>query len=460
MNAPIGNWPANVRTVNGLNLELVTDEPLGQGAEGKVFRTKHGSFAVKIYNAPDDTADSVAERLNRLRWLPLERVPITRLEDLLAPPDVGYVMTLLEDMVAMRTICSPPKGDMGAWYGASGGLRRRLVLLAKCASALAIMHDRGIVYTDVSPGNVLVSADSKHTEVQLIDVDHLQTESSTMQPGMGTKPYIAPEVLRRTTGNTVFSDVHSFSVMAYEALTTNHPLIGDYVNNGPLEHQEYAELGLVPWINHSSDDVNRASSGYPGNLVLTRRLRDLFRRAFEGGLTKPRARPGAGEWADALWSAADRTVVCQSCNHSFYATQENCTWCGTLRPPALVVAVSEEFPRLGDNRGVVLLDSELTLVLQAKQPLQVTARTAVRHAVDPDLVLARLDWDGQDEVRVRNTGSTVLRRVPQSGGAGRQLRPGGTATEKAGAAWSLHFGLERQPHRFLSVQPQESDHVR
>jgi DNA-binding helix-hairpin-helix protein with protein kinase domain len=458
MSAVIGDWPANVRTVSGLNLELITDEPLGQGGEGKVFRTKHGSFAVKIYNAPDVTADRVAERLDQLRWLPLERVPITRVEALLAPPIAGYVMTLLEDMVPMRELSSPPKGDLGAWYGAGGGLRRRLVLLAKCANALATLHDRGIVYSDVSPGNVLISVNREHAEVQLIDVDHLQTESTTMRPGMGTPPYIAPEVLRRRSGNTVFSDVHSFAVMAYETLTTNHPLMGDYVNNGPLEHQEDAELGLVPWIDHSSDDVNRTSSGYPGKPVLTRRLEDLFRRAFEVGLAEPRARPGAGEWADALWSAADRTVVCENCVHSYYVTRDRCEWCGHPRPPVLVIAVSEEFPRLGDSRrGVVLVDRELTLVLQAKRPLRVTARTAVRHAADPDAVLAELDWDGGDEVKVRNRGTATLRRVPQTGGAGRQLRPGGWAPEKAGAAWSLHFGLERQPHRFLSVQPQEQD---
>ncbi|MGK4591670.1 protein kinase domain-containing protein [Amycolatopsis sp. w19] len=438
----------------------MTDNPLGSGGEGIVFRTRRGGFAVKLCNAVGETPVEVDERLKRLRWLPLGGIPICRPLELLAPPHVGYVMELLEDMVALRVLCAPP-GDQedSIWYAAGGGLRRRLVLLAKCAHILATLHDRGIVYSDVSPGNVLVSSIAEHDQVWLVDADNLQTESSAVARRLGTRLYTAPELLRGTTGNTALSDVHSFATMAYEMLTTNHPLIGDFVDEGPAEHEDDAALGLLPWIDHSTDGRNRTEHGYPAELLLTRRLRELFRRTFEEGMADPAARPGAGEWADALHSAADRCVRCAGCPHTFYAARERCPWCGHPRPRVLAVAVLEQLPRLGDSSPVTIPDADLSLVLQEQQPLVVTARSAVRHAVDPTARLLRLAWDGGEEVEVRNVGRGVVRRVPPSGGEGRQLRPGGSATESVHEPWVLHFGPSQHPHRMVAIQPAEASGV-
>ncbi|MEO6087881.1 MAG: hypothetical protein ABIQ18_32705 [Umezawaea sp.] len=366
-------------------------------------------------------------------------------------------MRLLDDMVAMRAVCGPPDEGMNDWYSAGGGLRRRLVLLARCATVLATLHDRGIVYCDVSPGNVLISARPEHEEVWLVDADNLQTESSTVGRRLATPFYAAPEVLRGTTGNTVFSDAFSLAVMVYEALTNNHPLLGDHVADGPLEFEDDAQRGLLPWIDHSTDDLNRNSHGYPAKLVLTRKLRELSRRAFEEGMVDLKVRPSAGEWADALYSAADRCVLCRTCAHSFYAANDRCPWCGGARPPVLPVAVVEQFPPLGAGVAAVLPEPQLALVLQPGRPLLVTARTVIRSTADPAEVLARLEWDGGPEVQVTNVGSGMIRRVPRSGGVGRELRPGRKQMEPLHDPWELHFGAYRKPHRSLQIQPLEAE---
>ena len=454
-------WPASVRTADtDQHLELVQGDPLGEGGEGAVFRTRHGSLAVKVCSAVDESPARLTERLRRLQWLPLEAVPICRPLEQLAAPDVGYVMELLQDMVALRTICTPANDDPAVWYAMGGGLRRRLLLLARCASVVAILHDRGIVYSDISPGNVMISADVAHHELWLVDADNLQTESSAAGRRVGTPYYTAPELLRGTSGNTVYSDLFSFAVMAYETLTTNHPMIGEYVDEGPPELENDAQRGLVPWIDHRTDDRNRTRYGFSADQVLTRRLRNLFAQAFEEGMDAPRSRPGAGEWADALFSAADRCVTCPTCSHDYYVARNNCPWCTTIRPPVLAVEVFEQFPRVGDDPAAVLDDQDLTLLIQAGRPLVVTERTVIRHGSTPDRVLAQLDWNGGGTVSVRNRGSAAIRRVPPTGRAGRTLVPGGSADELLSAPWVLHFGSERQPHRMLAIRPPEVRGVR
>ncbi|WP_435586207.1 protein kinase domain-containing protein [Micromonospora aurantiaca (nom. illeg.)] len=436
-----------------MNLELMTAEPLGHGGEGIVFRTLTSPYAVKLCktNARDD---DLAERLARLRWLPLEDIPICRPLELLAAPHVGYVMELLEDMVALRSVCEPTDGDLGPWYAQAGGLRRRLRLLARCAEILGLLHGRGIVYSDVSPGNVLISASPSHEEVWLVDADNLQIESSTVDRRLVTPFYTAPELLRGMTGNTVHSDMYSFAVVAYEALVANHPLLGDLVEEGPVEYQDDVQRGLLPWVGHRTDDRNRSTqAGLDPDLVLTKRLQSLFSQTFEEGLADPWRRPDAGSWANALRTAADLTIVCPSCNQSYYGFQDCCPWCRAALPPVLVVQVLEQFPPLGDNHRPVIDDLREYLLLQPDHQLTVTSRTAFRGDTDSTSAVVRMDWDGKDEVAVRNIGGKSFRRVPPQGGIGRQLLPGGRAVEQVHSAWTLHFGAERHPHRMLVIQP-------
>jgi len=53
----------------------------------------------------------------------------------------------------------------------SGGLARRLALLARLARVLASLHGLGIAHGDLSPRNVFVSSTHAHSQVWLIDVD-------------------------------------------------------------------------------------------------------------------------------------------------------------------------------------------------------------------------------------------------------------------------------------------------
>lgn len=450
-------WPRHVRGVEGTSYELSTGKALGSGGEGTVFRTTNDRFAVKLCTSANDSEDDLRRRLERLRWLPLEGVPISRPDELLAAPDLGYAMELLDDMVAISTLGQPPEGDLDRWYASGGGLRRRLRLLARCADVLSLLHSRGIVYSDISPGNILVSSCADYEELWLIDADNLQMESSTTERRLMTELYAAPELIRGRTGNTVWSDVYSFAIIAYETLAADHPLIGELVAND-YELERDVQLGMLPWTGHSTNDENRSEHGIGADRVLTRRLRSLFTRNFEDGLFEPMLRPSAGRWANALHDAAAQTVICTECRQSFYVAREHCSWCRQPRPEVLVIALGERFPPLTGGRQPLDETLGVHLILQAGAEFAVTltARTAFPGVEAPDAPVARFEWGGGEQLIVRNTGSEPLTWIPPRGGDGRQLLPGSQVAGTVGEGWTVHFGPDRNRHRFAEVLVVES----
>ena len=159
-------------------------------------------------------------------------------------------MELLDGMIPVKRLAVPPAGaDMLEWYGETGGQARRLRLLARAADALAQLHARGLVYADPSPGNVLMSEEERYSEVRLVDVDFLQSESVVLESA-ATPGYAAPEVLIQRSGVTGTSDAFAFAVIAFEVLALTHPFLGDQVHLGEVEMLERAYAGELPWIDH------------------------------------------------------------------------------------------------------------------------------------------------------------------------------------------------------------------
>lgn len=335
------NTPQLVRDRDQRPLEL--ERLLGSGGQGRVYAIRNSSYAVKLCDDESqgpEAMEALAQRLRRVSWLPLEDLPISRPVLPLTEPHVGYVMRLLDDMIAMNTLTDRPKhADLLDWYAAGGGLRRRLRLLASCAQTIAMLHGRGVVYGDISPGNVFVPESISYDRAWLIDADNLAVESDAVSRAVKTPYFAAPEILRRASGNTPFTDAFSFAILAYTVLTTEHPLFGDMVANGPVELEDDAQRGLLPWAGHLRDDRNRSTYGLPVTTTLTWRLHEACARTFEQGMQDPIRRPDLGCWTRSLQMAADITVACQSCSYSYYAYQQTCLRCGAGRAPVVVATV-------------------------------------------------------------------------------------------------------------------------
>jgi DNA-binding helix-hairpin-helix protein with protein kinase domain len=331
----------------------VLSKKIGVGGQGQVWLVEGGRRIVKLLDAGGD-AEALRRQLLFVRRLDLAGLHVARPIAVLKPPHVGYVAEFLVDMVSIKALMDTPTADLTRWYLDTGGVRRRLRLLANAGEALLGLHAKGVVYGDVSHNNVFVSGPVGATEAWLIDLDNLSYESDPPR-AMFTPGYGAPEVVNRTAGSTTLSDAWAFAVLVWHTLTLGHPFVGDLVHDGEPELEEQAFAGRLPWVGHSTDARNQATTGLPADLVLGARLRDLARRTFEDGLTDRRRRPGVSEWVERLHTAADQTVVCPECSGSYFVPEANCPWCDAPRPGFTPVRLCRWHPDKGLVEGAVRL---------------------------------------------------------------------------------------------------------
>lgn len=110
------------------------------------------------------------------------------------------------------------------------------------ARALAVVHAAGLLHRDIKPGNLLVAADG---QLLLSDFGLVHDPDSSVQTHtgqfLGTLAYSSPEQLRGDHAAVdARSDLYSFGVTLYEALTLRRP----YEASSPLEFQHRAESGV------------------------------------------------------------------------------------------------------------------------------------------------------------------------------------------------------------------------
>lgn len=352
-------------------LHRLTGE-LARGGQGVVYRTGDSDLAVKqplgADGEPDRSRDLVS-RFANIRTLPLpHRIPVSLpLATLRDQP--GYVMRLLSDMQPFVTFELSAdrrdeliKSQMPAWlavvkdpataatllhYAQSGSTKQRLWALSRVAAILARLHAAGLVYGDISPNNCFVGP-GEEPEVWLIDADNLRYEVLEGGYAVYTPRYGAPEIVQAQDRSRPRTDCWAFSVMAFEILALVHPFIGRMVLDAdddaggwdaepvavgaPADRDAQAYAGFLPFVDDEDDDSNRAMSGLPRGLVTTPELGSLFQETFSAGRAKPWRRPVASFWARALTSAHDQSLVCGSCQMSFFRHHAACPYCAEPRP--------------------------------------------------------------------------------------------------------------------------------
>lgn len=449
--------------VNGIRYELAG--LLGRGGQGSVYAVKGGRLAVKVFHkSSHQQRERIRNQLIHVRRLPIGEMPLAKPLEMLRPPHTGYVMELLTGMAPLKRLISPQKGEKPSqeWYIRTGGLHRRLMVLGRAARILSQIHGKGLAYSDPSPVNIFISDDSSFAEVWFIDTDNLLYESA---PGslanVFTPGYGAPELVQGKSGVTTLTDAHAFAVIAFQALTLTHPFIGNLVNDGKPELEEQAFAGQLPWVDDTEDDRNFADFGISREWVLSARLTEGFQRAFGPGRLNPSERPGAAEWAQRLFAAADKTIRCPDCGGTFYFNQRQC-WCRAPRP-AFAVAIFQLWdpnhragggilnkPHNGSEKPVIVDLAAMTSAF----PFTVTRRLAFDQmgpgADEPVLELTLAN----NRVLVRSlNGEQYLLLSPSEGSqtvVSEQTQEIGLNPGQQ--SWRLHLGDKCHLHRVISFE--------
>jgi serine/threonine protein kinase len=290
---------------------------LGEGSQGVVFEAEvPGSdlLALKWYythtassaqrRAIEDLVDRGAPS-DRFLW-PVEVVD--------QPPVVGfgYLMPL-----------RPPQ-----YVGLSELLAGKVDIPFSVATALCMqlsqsflrLHSEGLCYRDISFGNVFF--DPTTGQPLICDNDNVGIDGESSSAVLGTRRFMAPEIVRGEAQPSTQTDLYSLAVLLFYILVVGHPLVGrrelrfDCWDN----EAESFLFGSHPLFVFDPDDDSNAPHPELHASVLAnwplypRFVRELFTTAFTRGVRDPRnGRVREGVWRKAMSQLRDAIVECPVC---------------------------------------------------------------------------------------------------------------------------------------------------
>lgn len=310
---------------------------IGGGAQGAVYETDSADRLIKLYypSGSNELDEAVLERLQFIRSVVIPKNYVAVL-DIIHTPYIGYVMERVYDHKPLNAYLIPETDkSFPEWYNSGLGLRERIFVGYIIAKAFSDLERQNLSYCDISGNNILVRISSTSASVKMIDVDNIYTAGKGKAAILGTPRYIAPEVIKQQRTPDVLSDNYSLAVILFELLRVGHPYISDEILDGTPDEEEAAMSGDGEYVT----DEN-STNMLPADIVLTEKLRELFRRCFVDGKLNRVSRPSARDFEYALLEASNKLIKCPHCGAWHYPRKsgrvyEGCPWCdGASRPMA------------------------------------------------------------------------------------------------------------------------------
>lgn len=357
--------PGDKVLINGKEYTLGTR--LGGGLEGNIFDVEGiPGYVIKIINDDKLTQFQKNNIFEHLKWLKelgarnknirqCMTVPKALLDDYL-----GYIMIKASEHESLKKYITVPEDaeKFDDWYVNRYTFKKRYQIICNLFSSLREIHLAGLIFTDLSPNNIMVH--NKQNQIVFIDTDNTRRRTDLYNGVLGTPGYMAPEVYRsvdideaqknkinsnllsRSGRLSPETDVFSAAIIAFQILTLQHPFIGDVIENGTPEDEEAALEIKTDYI-FKENTTNTSSYGLTSKFedITTEEIRKLFYRTFVTGKENPALRPTAEEFLEAFQNALDAIVVCPNCGFSrLYKFNEvnECINCGKqLKDKAFIV---------------------------------------------------------------------------------------------------------------------------
>ncbi|RYZ05834.1 MAG: serine/threonine protein kinase [Myxococcales bacterium] len=208
--------------------------PLGSGGMGAVFRARNTVIdmpvALKLIRADLDRDQFSGRLLQEARAAAkLAHPAIVRVFDVgqTAVGDPFIVMELLEGETLSELV--EREGRLSC--------ERAVQLLLPIADALSMAHAKGFVHRDVKPDNVFICRSTEgQVQPKLVDFGIVKQDDYSGEPQtqaglvVGSPDYMSPEQARGQANIDSRSDLWSFCVVVYEAVTGHPPFEADNYN--------------------------------------------------------------------------------------------------------------------------------------------------------------------------------------------------------------------------------------
>ena len=330
-------------TLPGSNRRIAVRRLLGEGSQGVVFDAIDDNgieLAVKWYYP-----HTASESQRRAIALLVERgAPSKRFlwpEAMVQQPGIqgfGYVMPLRLATHAGLSELLVGKVDVG--------FRGVCRLCLELAHGFLLLHSEGLCYRDISFGNVFF--DPRDGTPLICDNDNVGVDGASPIAVLGTRRFMAPEIVRREALPSTQTDLYSLSVLLFYVLMMGHPLLG----RRELEFECWdnsAESVLfgndARFIFDPNDESNRPVPDLHATVIrywelYPEFLRSLFVQAFTRGLTDPKnGRVRESMWRVALARLSDSIVDCPACGRQNFVSGEDPTTCWACDEPVRAVAI-------------------------------------------------------------------------------------------------------------------------
>ena len=348
----------NVIDASGKSYDV--DRKIGEGGQGRIFLLKDGTHIVKLFQG-GSRSSTMKSDINYLIKLGLDRrhyaVPLREI----VSPAPGYIAEFASGMIPLTGLKWKGQADnFTEWYKGTGGTLKRYRVLANLAYILRSLHAKGLTYCDLSPNNIYVSSSPDKAAVFLLDMDNVRHKTGLMH-NIFTPFYGAPEIVNKTDANTPMSDCFSFAVIAYELLTSSHPLIGDYVDED-ADREPDALGGNIPWVEDSNNSINHRSTGIESKYFVSSYMMRLFQKTFESGLNEPNKRPDMFDWYDTMVDSMNGLLTCPECGIDYpFDRFGHCTNCGK-KPDTVLHVVMRSWDETGkyDKEEKAIFGVDLT----------------------------------------------------------------------------------------------------
>lgn len=318
--------PNGESVVSRSNTSYKVIKKFNQGGQAELYlvESDNKTYVLKVYFVGQGTKRQ-REILERL----LEKGTPSRcfvwpidLVDLKKYNTIGYIMEYidktifptLEDLLD-ETYEDPPPPP---------AIFRDIIAAYLLSDAFFRLHIRGLIFADISWGNVRINRDTG--DVRILDCDNIIFSNEQSAIG-GTLPFKASEVILQEldSGRAKISadtDRHSLAVVLFFILFHHHPLVGlkesEYrVENEATMIEMYGKHPI--FIYDPQNAENRPDPETHGVVEFfwekyPQGIKDLFITTFTDGLKNPQTgRPRTIIWRKKLLKLRDSMIKCCSC---------------------------------------------------------------------------------------------------------------------------------------------------